>query len=222
MRNLRTLMSSSLPSSASASSVLVSVSQAVSQTVSHTVSQTVSAASPTSVKVSSSAATLDLVKLTSSDTVAVQAKEVKPKPPKQKQKSKPKLPPPPTPKFGALIDIGANLTHHPFTRDTLPTLLRKSRHEADVSCIIITGTCLNRSKEAVALCREMNSMPEASTEFPKLYCTVGVHPHDAKTMHSTPNLVHELKSLIESSRDVCIAVGECGLDFDRNFSPQVT
>jgi Tat protein secretion system quality control protein TatD with DNase activity len=45
--------------------------------------------------------------------------------------------------------------------------------------------------------------------------TLGVHPHDAKSWNETTE---------QSLRDVaanaeCVAIGECGLDFNRNFSP---
>jgi len=49
------------------------------------------------------------------------------------------------------------------------------------------------------------------------FCTIaGVHPHDAKTW--TEECYETLKELIGNPE--CVAVGECGLDFNRNFSPQ--
>ncbi|KAI9327416.1 DNase TatD, partial [Zopfochytrium polystomum] len=46
----------------------------------------------------------------------------------------------------------------------------------------------------------------------------GVHPHDATRALENPNLANTLESLVTSNRDVVAAVGECGLDYDRNFS----
>lgn len=44
----------------------------------------------------------------------------------------------------------------------------------------------------------------------------GVHPHDAKTWtDESYDIIKELASNPE-----CVAIGECGLDFNRNFSPQ--
>lgn len=43
----------------------------------------------------------------------------------------------------------------------------------------------------------------------------GVHPHDAKTW--TDDCYEVIKEL--ASNPECVAVGECGLDFNRNFSP---
>lgn len=50
-----------------------------------------------------------------------------------------------------------------------------------------------------------------------LNCTVGVHPHDAKTCNDST--IPELRKLA-ADPSVC-AIGECGLDFDRMFSAQV-
>ena len=43
-----------------------------------------------------------------------------------------------------------------------------------------------------------------------------MHPHDAKDW--TPSTESAIRSLAQSAQ--CVAVGECGLDYNRNFSPQ--
>lgn len=48
-----------------------------------------------------------------------------------------------------------------------------------------------------------------------LYFTAGVHPHNAK--RCGPTTLAELRQLASHPR--CVAIGECGLDFNRNFSP---
>ena len=76
---------------------------------------------------------------------------------------------------------------------------------ADVSHIIITGTSLDKSKQAIRLAQQ----------YPNhLSTTVGVHPHDASQF--TVQTINELKTLAESKS--VVAIGECGLDFNRNFS----
>ncbi len=45
----------------------------------------------------------------------------------------------------------------------------------------------------------------------------GIHPHDAKTFQEGRS-IEKLKELAIQKN--CVAIGECGLDFNRNFSPQ--
>jgi len=54
------------------------------------------------------------------------------------------------------------------------------------------------------------------TEY-QLYCTMGVHPHNAKQLNN--QALNELRELIQANRKYVVAMGECGLDYDRNFSP---
>ena len=66
---------------------------------------------------------------------------------------------------------------------------------------------LNDSKKAASF----------AEKYPgKLYCTAGVHPHDAKICDK--NTIPELRKLAKKTQ-VC-AIGECGLDYDRDFSPR--
>lgn len=52
--------------------------------------------------------------------------------------------------------------------------------------------------------------------LPGLTFTAGVHPHDAKTCDQ--DTIETLTRLSQDPR--CVAIGECGLDYDRMFSPQ--
>jgi TatD DNase family protein len=75
----------------------------------------------------------------------------------------------------------------------------------DVSHIIITGTNLDKSQQAIQLAQQ----------YPNhLWTTVGVHPHDASQF--TTQTIDDLRNLAKSTR--VVAIGECGLDFNRNFS----
>ncbi|KJH45891.1 hydrolase, TatD family [Dictyocaulus viviparus] len=104
-----------------------------------------------------------------------------------------------------LIDIGANLGHPSYKQD-LGDVLNRAR-QAGVSKLIITGTTEKISEESMVLAE---TMPDF------LYFTAGIHPHDAKDF--SDNSINTLKSLQNHCQ--CVAVGECGLDFNRNFSPQ--
>ncbi|MBI1397790.1 MAG: hydrolase TatD [Betaproteobacteria bacterium] len=103
-----------------------------------------------------------------------------------------------------LIDIGANLAHESFHHD-LEDVLARARDNR-VATMIVTGTSLAASRAAVEL---------AEGKAPQLYATVGVHPHDSSTFDDTT--VEEMRAL---SRHPCVkALGECGLDYNRNYSP---
>ena len=104
------------------------------------------------------------------------------------------------------IDIGANLTNQKFKTD-LDDVLANSR-AAGVSKIVLTGTCEKSSVAAAKLARDNKGF---------LVSTAGIHPHDASSFDEikTNEL---LKSLLAQPQ--VVAVGECGLDFNRDFSPR--
>jgi len=79
---------------------------------------------------------------------------------------------------------------------------------AGLSGLLIIASTLDESIEAQRFCHEHNS-----DEF-ILRFTAGVHPHYASAW--SPQHYTELKKLL--SDKYCVAVGECGLDFNRNYS----
>ncbi|MBZ5488898.1 TatD family hydrolase [Halomonas aquamarina] len=101
-----------------------------------------------------------------------------------------------------LVDIGANLTHESFDRDLDDVIARAQA--AQVNTMIVTGTDLAHAEQAIELARR----------FPGLYATAGVHPHDASSWNT--ELAGRMAALHEQPE--VVAVGECGLDFNRNFS----
>lgn len=105
-----------------------------------------------------------------------------------------------------IVDIGINLTHKNFQKD-IEEILKRSK-ESNVTRLIITGTSELYSKNALEFIEYMKESPVS------LYFTAGVHPHDVKNCNE--KTIPFLKEL--SKHKKCIAIGECGLDFDRNFS----
>jgi TatD DNase family protein len=105
-----------------------------------------------------------------------------------------------------LIDIGANLAHRAFAHN-LPGTLDRARL-AGVKCIIVTGGNIASSKAAAALAGKHRGF---------LFSTAGVHPHDAGKCTNA-----EVEALIRSlaPQEQVVAIGECGLDFNRDFSPR--
>ncbi|KYR01431.1 tatD-related DNAse [Tieghemostelium lacteum] len=134
-------------------------------------------------------------------------------------KSIPKVLPNPIDNSLETIDIGANLADKQFIVDQ-DDILKRS-FEKGVKTIVITGTSINSSIRAFDLIRK-----KKSDVFPELFSTCGVHPHEAeetmKRLNGSDGAIKELRRLIESNRDIVRAVGECGLDFNRNFSSHET
>jgi TatD DNase family protein len=106
-----------------------------------------------------------------------------------------------------LIDIGVNLTNKRFDKDRHEVIIRAKAQ--GISKLLITGTSISESQQAVALCKEYQ---EAFTDT--LYATAGVHPHDADGVEK--DYLEQLTYL--ASEPQVKAIGECGLDFNRNFS----
>ena len=103
-----------------------------------------------------------------------------------------------------LIDIGVNLTHDRFDLDRDNVIDRAAT--AGVDRLIVTGTTVPASIEAKAL---------TDLRPGKIFATAGVHPHHASQY--TEEVGDKLRSLCQFP--AIVAVGECGLDFFRNFSP---
>ena len=97
-----------------------------------------------------------------------------------------------------LVDIGANLGHAAF-REDLQEVLTRARQAGVIQCIV-TGSSVEESEKALEL---------------GLPCTVGVHPHHARECNE--QTIPRLRELAKHTR--VVAIGECGLDFNRNYSP---
>ncbi len=103
-----------------------------------------------------------------------------------------------------LVDIGANLTNKAFRYDLEEVLERAAN--AGIGTIMVTGTSEDASRDA----------RELALRYPgRLYATAGVHPHEAKDFGvDTASALRELAATVE-----VVAIGETGLDFNRNYSP---
>lgn len=102
-----------------------------------------------------------------------------------------------------MIDIGVNLTNSRFDKDR--ELVIERAIASNISAFLVTGTNIKESQKAALLCQQYPDF---------LYCTAGVHPHDADGVSS--NYIDELTEL--AAKPWVKAIGECGLDFNRNFS----
>jgi TatD DNase family protein len=101
-----------------------------------------------------------------------------------------------------MFDIGVNLTSSRFDQDRDAVLLRA--REAGVNGMLLTGTSVAESEAALAL----------ALRYPSCWSTAGVHPHDASRWSDEGE--QRLRQLAAHPR--VVAIGECGLDYNRNYS----
>jgi len=104
-----------------------------------------------------------------------------------------------------LIDIGANIAHDSFDEDRADMMQRAAN--AGVSRIVVTGSSDASNVRAAELAEQTPGV---------LFSTAGVHPHHASDYTDESDAL--IRALIQ--KDVVVAVGECGLDYFRNFSPR--
>jgi TatD DNase family protein len=103
----------------------------------------------------------------------------------------------------SLIDSGVNLTSSQFDKDRTSIVVRAK--QANIDNMLLIGCCLHSSRESLLLAKEHNYV-----------CTAGIHPHDAKD--APADFVSQIRTLVEHQE--VVAIGECGLDFNRDFSPR--
>ncbi|GHA61155.1 3'-5' ssDNA/RNA exonuclease TatD [Photobacterium aphoticum] len=104
-----------------------------------------------------------------------------------------------------MIDIGVNLTNNRFDRDREAVIERAQT--AGVHGMILTGTSIEESQQAFAMAQQWPGY---------CYSTAGVHPHDAKSVDDLT--LPAIRAL--AAHPEVVAIGECGLDFNRDFSPR--
>ena len=107
-----------------------------------------------------------------------------------------------------LIDIGVNLTNPSFA-DKHQAVLDRA-YAAGVCQLVLTGTSVEGSEQALELCQQLDDSNQ------RLFATAGIHPHSASDWNA--DSARRLRSLLKEPN--VVAVGECGLDFNRDFSPR--
>ena len=101
-----------------------------------------------------------------------------------------------------LIDTHCHLDFPEFDSDRDVVLERAKT--AGIETIINVGSSLKGSQEAVRL----------ATQFPNIFASVGIHPHDAKELRKED--MAAIQGLLSSTK--VVAIGEVGLDYFRNLS----
>ena len=100
-------------------------------------------------------------------------------------------------------DICINLTNSQLLNDADSVLARA--REVGVDVHLLVGTDVQSSAESLALAKQFST-----------FSTAGVHPHDAAQIDGA-NWLGELAELAQQPE--VVAIGETGLDFNRNYSP---
>lgn len=106
--------------------------------------------------------------------------------------------------MNTLFDSHAHLNDRRLMADIEAVL--SSAADRGVGRIICPGYDMESSRRAVDIARR----------FDNVWATVGVHPHDATSV--TDAVLAELREL--AGRPRVVAIGEIGLDYYRNISPQ--
>jgi TatD DNase family protein len=102
------------------------------------------------------------------------------------------------------IDTHAHLFFENFKEDIDDVIARAKENNVDF--IIVPATDIKTAKEAI----------ELAAKYDQVYATVGIHPHDTKEWNDS--LILEIEELAKHPK--VVAIGEIGLDYYYDFSPQ--
>lgn len=103
----------------------------------------------------------------------------------------------------AWVDIGVNLTASSLQKRAAEVV--SAAIQAGVTRQVLVGTSIIESQQALAL----------ADTLPGCIATAGIHPHDAAS--ASTNFIDDLYKL--AKHPLVRAIGECGLDYNRNYSP---
>ena len=109
-----------------------------------------------------------------------------------------------SPSDAVLIDTHAHIDYADYDIDRDEVI--RSAQEQGVRYVINIGSSLQGSINSAAL----------AGKYPNVYAVVGCHPHDAKDFSDAD--FAQVRSLATSEK--VVAIGEIGLDYYRNLSPQ--
>lgn len=133
-----------------------------------------------------------------------------------------------------LCDIGVNITAGKFSKSISDPQnwesILKECVENNVTTLILTGTSLEKSKKVLEIAEKLGNLNKEI----RIKTTCGVHPHSAKTFYeiqrdniglitdSQGKVINEsYKQILELSLNPrVLAIGECGLDYNRMLSPK--
>ena len=115
----------------------------------------------------------------------------------------------------SFFDTHAHLYDERFAQEGItPEDILRNASEAGVERILIPADNLGTSRKASSYVKDHDGKSGI-----KLYCSVGVHPHEASSW--SDDVKKELYKLIDKKDELKIrAIGEIGLDYHYDFSPR--
>lgn len=113
--------------------------------------------------------------------------------------------------MNGLVDIAGNLTNKAFREDLSAVLARAVK--AGVSGVVVAGVSTTTSRRGWEMAMDLRGS-SVHSPAPVLVATAGIHPHHAS--QASPEALDEIAEL--ARREHVVAVGECGLDYNRKFS----
>lgn len=104
------------------------------------------------------------------------------------------------------VDFGVNFANSSRYPETKLNQLLEESYKAGVDKVVCIS---NGIKESVQIL-------EMEKKYPNMHFTLGIHPHNAKQF--VKSNIEFLEANILNPK--CFGVGECGLDYNRMFSPK--
>jgi len=103
-----------------------------------------------------------------------------------------------------MIDTHCHIDFRDFDHDRDEIIVSAAEHGVDR--LINIGADIPSSRRAFKL----------ANDYENIYCTVGVHPHDAATL--TDAFLEDMAQM--AANDKVVGIGEIGLDYYRDLSPR--
>jgi len=105
-----------------------------------------------------------------------------------------------------LFDSHCHLTDRAYIA-SLDEVIQRAK-DADVEYLLTAGLNIDDSLASIKI----------ANKYPNIYCSAGIHPHDAKSFRD--NDIERLEEIVSDSK--VKAIGETGLDFYRNYSDRTS
>jgi len=104
------------------------------------------------------------------------------------------------------VDFGVNFANESRYPELKLENLMSESYNSGVDKVVCISNCIKESKIILLI----------EKKYPNMHFTLGIHPHNAKQFKHSD--IEFLESNITNPK--CYGIGECGLDYNRMFSPK--